>query len=314
MSDVLGLWIAVFLNWMTGTFTLPLWAAGGFAALFAVFFLFALSRRGRRRSGAFARLVLLIAAAAGAWYVFDRYDLAAERRALDERAGTLTTRAVAPGSALACLDGTVNEAVAAACEKALFVSPEATAAAISYVGAQLALLADGRNHARRDPSYEHVLAGLRQTAELDRFGMVAYVLAARDGCTPDDCALFAMLRDTSRISVNMAERNYDIRLARYAAAWPGAAAVSLTTAPAAAPATEALAPTAAARSPNNLYFPSAASIPPVNIMTAEPDAGAQQAPAAASGQGAAAAPPRRPAAPQPKQRPTSLVPPAATQP
>jgi hypothetical protein len=307
MSDVLGLWIAAFIDGMSGTLTLPLWAVGGFAVLFAIFFLFALTRKGRRRSGALARLVLLGAGAAAAWYVFDRYDLAAERRALDARAVALTARAVAPGSALACLDGPVSEAVAISCEKALFASPEASAAAISYVGARLSLLADSRNHARRDRSYEPALAGLRQAAELDRFGMVAQVLATRDGCTPDNCTAFAMLRDSSRVSINMAERNYDVRLGRYLLAWAGAGGVPV----AAAPATEALAPTASARTPNNLYFPSAASIPPVHIMTAEPEAGAQQQPAGATGQAAAPAPPRRAAAPQSKQRPTNLTPPAA---
>jgi hypothetical protein len=310
MSDVLGLWIAAFIDWMTGTLTLPLWAAVGLAALFAIFFLFALTRKGRRRSNALARLVLLGAIAAGAWYLFDRYDLAAERRALDARAVALTARAIAPGSALACLDGPVSEAVAGSCEKALFASPEASAAAISYVGAQLSLLADARNHARRDRTYEPVLAGLRQAAELDRFGMVAHVLVTRDGCTPDNCAAFAMLSDSRRISVNMAERNYDVRLGRYLLAWAGAGGVPVAAA-AGAPATEALAPTASARTPNNLYFPSAASIPPVNIMTAEPETGGPQQPAGATGQAAAPAPPRRAAAPQPKQRPTNLAPPAA---
>ncbi len=294
---------------MRGTLTLPVWAVAGLALVFAGLLLFAVTRKEGSRAGAIARAMLLIAAAASVWYVLDRYDLAAERRALNERSVTLAARAAAPGSALACLDGTVHEAVASACEKALFANPEASAAAIAYVGAQLSLLADTRKYARRDPGYEPVLAGLRQAAELDRFGMVAYVLATRDGCTPDNCQAFADLRDTRRISANMAERSYDGRLARYAVAWPGATSVATA---ASAPATEALALPGVQRSPNNLYFPSAASIPPVHIMTAEPNAAAEQQPTGPSGQAATA--PRRAAVPQPKQRPTNLAPPAATQP
>ena len=58
----------------------------------------------------------------------------------------LATRALAPGSALACLDTIAGETVENACEKALFASPEATAAAVSYVAAQLSLLAAGSDH------------------------------------------------------------------------------------------------------------------------------------------------------------------------
>jgi hypothetical protein len=112
---------------------------------------------------------------------------------------------------------------------------------------------------------------LRHALEADAFGVVAQVLAARDGCTPAQCGAFALLQDTRRISTNLAERPFEARLKQYAAAWPasGGRPVASTPPPAAAPQ-----PTAAAgpRVPNNLYFPSASSIPPVNIMTAEPAA------------------------------------------
>ena len=42
-------------------------------------------------------------------------------------------RAIAPGSALSCLDEMAGEAVEAACEKGVFASPEAVAAAVKYV-------------------------------------------------------------------------------------------------------------------------------------------------------------------------------------
>ena len=62
--------------------------------------------------------------------------------------------AIAPGSALSCLDEIAGEAVEVACEKAVFASPEAVAAGINYVTAQLALLNDGTAYAERgDASY-----------------------------------------------------------------------------------------------------------------------------------------------------------------
>ena len=77
-----------------------------------------------------------------------------------------------------------------------------------------------------------------------------------------------LLQDTNRLSVNLAERPFDAYVKLYSAGWPAAGSrpVASNLPPA------ATAPTAAAKAPNNLYFPSASSIPPVNIMTAEPAA------------------------------------------
>ena len=43
----------------------------------------------------------------------------------------LAARALVPGSALPCLDAIAGDVVEDACEKAIFASPEATAAAVS---------------------------------------------------------------------------------------------------------------------------------------------------------------------------------------
>jgi hypothetical protein len=216
--------------------------------------------------------VVLMVALAGWWAIdnFARRDILAERQALDARAFELTARAMAPGSALACLDAMAGDMVEDACEKALFASPEAAAAAVSYVAAQLSLLASAGDHARRAGPGSAMMQ-LRHALEADPFGVVAQVLAVRDGCTPAQCGAFALLQDSRRVSANLAERPFEARLKQYAAAWPasGGRPVASTQPPAAAPQ-----PTAAAgpRVPNNLYFPSASSIPPVNIMTAEPAA------------------------------------------
>src|SRR5438477_2219293 len=86
------------------------------------------------------------------WFVlhqWNEHERVSDRRALEARAFDLTARATAPGSALACLDALAGKAVETACEKTLFASAEAVAAAVSHVAAQLTLLAAWRDHARR---------------------------------------------------------------------------------------------------------------------------------------------------------------------
>jgi hypothetical protein len=216
------------------------------------------------------------------------------RQALDARALELAGRALAPGSALACLDASAGETVEAACEKALFATPEATAAAVSYVTAQLALLHDGAEFARRgDPTYAVNLTSLRQAAESDRYGIVAHVLALREGCVPDRCSAFALMNDPTRVSANLIERTYDAYVVRYAAAWP-----AISKPPGSAAVLPSSAASIAGTAPGELFLPSADSIPPVNIMNAEPQISSQNSPAAGTANGKPPAPPRRPAQPQ----------------
>jgi len=291
--------------------SLPLWAAGLLAALVIIAGMVAFVRNGV--DGVSASLmqgaVVLMVALAGWWAIdyFARRDILAERQALDARAFELTARVMAPGSALACLDAMAGDVVEDACEKALFASPEAAAAAVSYVAAQLSLLASADDHARRAGPGSGLMQ-LRHALEADAFGVVAQVLAARDGCTPAQCGAFALLQDTRRISTNLAERPFEARLKQHAAAWPASGGRPVASAPAAAPQ-----PTAAAgpRVPNNLYFPSASSIPPVNIMTAEPAA----PPPPHDTTGAAADPSaRKPGAAPARQPPSSAAAPARSPP
>jgi hypothetical protein len=290
--------------------SLPLWAAAVLAALVIIAGIVAFVRNGLDGvSGSLMQgTVVLMVALAGWWAIdhFARRDILAERHALDARAFELTARAMAPGSTLACLDAMAGDVVEDACEKALFASPEAAAAAVSYVAAQLSLLASAGDHARR-AGPGSALMQLRHALEADLFGVVAQVLAVRDGCTPAQCGAFALLQDTRRISTNLAERPFEARLKQYAAAWPapGGRPVASTPPPAAAPQ-----PTAAAgpRVPNNLYFPSASSIPPVNIMTAEPAAPQPPHDTTGAAAGTSARKPAAGAAPA-RSPPTPLAPP-----
>jgi hypothetical protein len=322
MSGFAEPWIPGF-DPATGTLVLPLWSAAVIAAVLVAACVLILRRAGRDGMvEALPRAGLLLGGAALAWVVLSAASagsFAAQRRALDARLLEMTTRAVMPGSALACLDATAGELVEGSCEKALFASPEATAASVAYVTAQLSLLADGSEYERRSgANYEAALAGLRHAVETDRFGIVAHVLANRDGCTADRCDSFRLLRDTSQVSDHLAEHKYDAFVMHHASEWlqsalslmaanaPSASASPLAPAPLPSPAPPA--PPAPAGKPNGLYFPSSASIPPVSIMSAEPSL----APAA----DAAAKPPvpaaRKPAPPAPTQqarRPANAAPP-----
>jgi hypothetical protein len=156
MEHISGLaepWIPGF-DSATGTLALPLWSSAVIAGAFVAFCLLVLGRAGRDGIvDASLRTGMLLIGAAAAWVVLEATSagtFAAQRRALDARLLELTSRAVMPGSALACLDETAGDVVVASCEKALFASPEATAASVAYVTAQLSLLADGSQYERHE--------------------------------------------------------------------------------------------------------------------------------------------------------------------
>ena len=197
---------------------------------------------------------------------------AADRRALVQRGTELTAGAMQPGSALSCLDAGAGDEVEAACEARVFADPRTAAGAVAYTAARLSLLAEA--HATQ-PTALKAMAGERRAIELDRYGIAAHVLAMRDGCTPENCAAFSFLRDTTVLKANLKAQIYDQYVSRYVAAWnklesekhapvaatPGAAVAAVPGEPAQ--------PTGVPVS-GKYDFPSAASIPPVSIMNSEP--------------------------------------------
>lgn len=234
----------------------------------------------------------------------------AERHALLARDAELNRVALAPGSALACLDGVAGETVENSCEEKVFASAQSTAEAVSYIDARLKLLADAG--AQPDRRALSLLASTRRAVALDRFGIAAHVLAIRDGCTAEKCAAFALVDDASALKSNLKAQVYDQYVSRHAASWTAPAPVEKPPAVAALPAAPAAtgpAVTASGQTPvpavkpgEHWDFPSAASIPPVSIMGAEPQlpkgAEAQaQAPAKAATDAKAAKIPLPPAPP-----------------
>ncbi len=203
-------------------------------------------------------------------YKIDRQ--AAEGRALTQRNAELNISAVAPGSVLACLDGGAGEAVENACEKQVFADPQRAAAATAYMAARLSLLADVSALAHSEPALLEGFAATRRAVELDRYGIAAHVLAVRDGCTAEQCAAFAWLGDTTALKANLKAQVYDQYVSRYAAAWNKEPEKQVPVASSTAPAPVAAAFEAPKGVPvsGKYDFPSAASIPPVSIMNAEP--------------------------------------------
>jgi hypothetical protein len=202
---------------------------------------------------------------------------------------------IAAMPALSCIDGLAGDVVEVACEKALFGTPEAAAAAVSYTASEISRLRSFSNAADANSAISPELEALRRAIERDRYGLVAHVLTVRDHCRPSACAAFQSLTDHSRVAANMEEGTYEKLVMRYASSWSAPAA----TADAAEPGTPPLSALASEPTgkPTNADFPSSASIPPVSIMTPEPPTGAVAAPSPPP------APPSATAQAVPKPRP-----------
>ena len=203
-----------------GNSALRLWVAAGSAALLVFVCALAFDWT-RTRTVARVGVVVLgaVLGATLAWAFLDAaavHDRSAERRALVERAAALDAESLAPGSALACLNGLAGDSVEAACEKALFAAPATVASATSYVAARLALLADMVAYTERGGhNIDSVLLPLRRSLETDRFGFVAHTLAVGDGCTSDRCKALALLDNASRVRANLSGQTLDRYIDHY---------------------------------------------------------------------------------------------------
>jgi hypothetical protein len=288
---------------------LPASLAGALAALLIVLAVLAVRRAGtggtQRLLLPIGALVIGVLAVIGVLNRLALDDRAAERRALLQRNAELNRSAVAPGSMLGCLDSGAGETIESACEKAVFADPQTAAAAIAYISARLSLLRDAVEFAQRgDGELIEAFAAGRRAIELDRFGIAAHVLAFRDGCTAQRCAAFALLRDSGVVKANLRVHAFDTYVARYASAWNKSESVAEKKPAAPAPAPVAGAPPPSANQPvaSRYDFPSAASIPPVSIMNAEPPLPKDPGAEADVAPGAEAAAPR-PKVPVPPKRP-----------
>ncbi|MET4173461.1 hypothetical protein HAP41_0000021395 [Bradyrhizobium barranii subsp. apii] len=260
----------------------PMWMILVAAGLLGLILLITLVRAERSVANGALTVITLLSIAIAVAATVRVYGPAEEAPPGEARAQSAV---VASLPALSCLDDLAGNAVAIGCEKALFGSPDAAAAAVSYTAARIDRLTALGDAATAEKSLTLDMKVLRKALERDRYGLVAQVLVARDGCTQFDCPAFRSLTDQQRVAANMDSHLYDTLVARYAPGWNAPA-----TAPA-MPATAALAgmpPSMPTGRPTNAEFPSASSTPPVSIMNPEPPTAAvrQAAPAG----GAAAAP------------------------
>ena len=217
--------------------------------------------------------------------------------------------------ALSCLDGLAGDSVEAACERALFASADSAAAAVSYTANQITRLAALGDTVAASKIMTPELSTLRRVIERDRYGLAAQVLLTREKCSPTACDMFRSLSDWRQVSANMAERTYEGLVGRHAANWTAQPVASV---PSTAPSTALAGVPAAAPTgrPSTVEFPTAASIPPVNIMGTEPPPPSSAAPQAAAPRNPApttppAAPPATQQSAPPRQAASTAPPPVA---
>jgi hypothetical protein len=256
-----------------GTLTVPIWLAGAGSAILVVAILVAVRRAGGvALVSSLFRVGVIAAFVLGAWLYVDRGGAKnadnTDRRALDDRKTALITGAIAPGSALSCLDEMAGEAVATACEKSVFASPEAVAAAVKYVAAQLDLLKDGTAYAMQDSAYTAELAPLRAAIELDRFGLVAHVLGDHEGCTAERCDALATFQDSSHVMANLRDHAFDEQVKKFTVSW-NAPHLADGVVAAVGPPVSLPSATGPGTVAPRYDFPSSKSIPAVSIMAPE---------------------------------------------
>ena len=265
----------------------PMWLTLAAAGFFGVVVLITLLRAEKSvANGALTVITLLAVGIAVAATIRGFGPTGAARSAENQSSQPM----IATLPALSCVDDLAGDAVLTSCEKVLFGSAESAAAALSYAAFQISRLTAFGDAAAATKNMTPELQALRHAVEHDRYGLMAHVLTVREHCTPADCAAFRALTDHHQIVANMDERVYDGLISRYAPTWnvpPASAAVPVA----------ALVPGVPTGKPTNADFPSAASTPPVSIMTPEPGAGATLAAPRATAPAANAPSPRPTPAP-----------------
>jgi hypothetical protein len=291
--------------WHSPTF--PMWLTLAAAGFFALILLITLLRAERSVANGALTVITLLAIGVAVAATIRGFGPGGAGPQRDNQPPQSMIAATQP--ALSCVDDLAGETVLNACEKVLFGSADAAAAAVSYAAGRITLLTAYGDVATANKNMTPELQTLRRSVERDRYGLIAYVLSARDRCQPGDCAAYRSLTDHNQVAANMDERVYEGLIVRYSPSWNAPA----TPAAAAVAALPGSPPTG---KPTNAEFPSAASTPPVSIMTPEPAppaaAPAPRPPPAAT---TAPTPPPRPALastaakkqPAPKSRPAAPV-------
>jgi hypothetical protein len=287
------------MNWAWATSLDPIWRSSAFpmwltlaaAGFFGLIVLITLIRAEKSVANGALTVIALLAIGIAVAATIRGYGPANRFTSSEVR----STAWVAPNlSVLSCVDDLAGEAVGAACERLVFASPDSTAAAVSYTASLLTRLTALGDIATAKANMTPEMLAIRRALERDRYGLVAQVLTARDGCTQTQCAAFRALMDSRQIATNMNDRVYELLVGRYAPSWNAPPSPAM---PVALPSS---APTGR---PTNAEFPSSANTPAVSIMMPEPGTGAlpngqrpSQPPAGAAKQPPTAATPASPPA------------------
>jgi len=194
----------------------PMWMILVAAGLLGLILLITLVRAERSVANGALTVIALLSIAIAVAATVRVYGPAEEAPPGEARAQSAV---VASLPALSCLDDLAGNAVAIGCEKALFGSPDAAAAAVSYTAARIDRLFVLGDAATAEKSLTLDMKVLRKALERDRYGLVAQVLVARDGCTQFDCPAFRSLTDQQRVAANMDSHLYDTLVARYSPGW-----------------------------------------------------------------------------------------------
>jgi hypothetical protein len=243
--------------WRSPTF--PMWLTLAASGFFGIIVLITLLRAEKSVANGALTVITLLAIGIAATATIRGFGPGSQSASGETRSSQPMSAAL---PALSCIDDLAGETVLTACEKGLFGSAESTAAALSYAASQITRLTAFGDVAAANASMTPELQMVRRAVERDRYGLMAYVLTARDHCTPSDCAAFRAVTDRNQIVANMNERTYEGLIVRYAPSWNTPA---VTPGPVAA-----LPPSMPLGKPTNAEFPSAASTPPISIMTPEP--------------------------------------------
>ena len=274
--------------WRSPTF--PMWLTLAAAGVFGIIVLITLLRAEKSVANGALTVITLLAIAVAVAATIRGFGPSGGVASAESRPATQVSAALPQ---LSCIDDLAGDAVLNACEKTLFGSADSAAAAVAYAAAQITRLTALGDLATAEKTTSSDLQALRRAVERDRYGLMAYVLVARDHCTPMACPAFGALADWRQVATNMDERLYENLITRYAPSWnapPQAAATPGLVA--------ALPQSMPTGKPTNADFPSAASTPPVNIMAPEPGTtpAARAAPALAPPPGAPVPAPRPAAA------------------
>jgi hypothetical protein len=269
--------------WRSPTF--PMWLTLAAAGFFGIIVLITLLRAEKSVANGALTVITLLAIGIAVAATIRGFGPAGGSASAETQPAAQVSAAL---PALSCIDDLAGDTVLAACEKVLFGSAESAAAAVSYAASQITRLTALGDVVAANRNMTPEMQALRHAVERDRYGLAAYVLLARDHCTPSECAAFRSLTDHAQIVANMDERVYEGLISRYAPSWNAPAAAGPG-------AIAALPPSMPTGKPTNADFPSAASTPAVSIMTPEPGPGTASRAQAQAPTASAPSPSPRPA-------------------